>query len=67
MDIPNQGFHKHYFGFAIFDLLATIVVAFILTYMLKKHTKYSFSLVFSSLLLFFVLLGEYFHRKLNIV
>lgn len=59
---PNLGLHKHFFGFAIFDFFFTMIFVFIMTFFIKKHiTKYSFSLIFSILLLMFVSLGEYMH------
>lgn len=65
---PNIGFHKHYFGFAIFDLIGTMIIVFIMTFFIKKYIdKYSFSLIFSVLLLVFVSFGEYLHHLFCVV
>lgn len=60
---PNIGLHTHYFGFAIFDLIGTIIISFILTYITKKYIKnMSFSLIFSIILLILVIIAEYLHE-----
>jgi hypothetical protein len=61
--IPNEGFHKHYFGFAIADLIITMIVSFIIMIYIKhKFTTISHSLLFGIVLLIFLLLGEYLHK-----
>lgn len=38
---PKKGFHTHYFGFAIFDLLGTIFLSFLFgNFEIKKSLKY---------------------------
>lgn len=60
---PNVGLHKHYFGFAIFDLIGTMIISFILTYVVKKYIRnISFSLIFSIILLVLVAIAEYLHN-----
>lgn len=63
---PNMKLHTHYFGFAIFDLIGTMIISFILTYIIKKqickNKKLSFSLIFSIILLILVSIGEYLHN-----
>lgn len=66
LGIPNEGFHKHYFGFAIFDLLGTIVISFIIMLYIKKHVKISHSLLFGIILLILLLLAEYLHKLFGI-
>ena len=34
LGIPGKGFHKHIFGFALYDLLGTILIALLIT---RKH------------------------------
>lgn len=62
---PKKGMHVHYFGFAIIDLLLTIIVAFVLMLCVKKYINIniSHSLTFGIILLIFLLMGEYFHIK----
>lgn len=59
---PGKGFHTHYFGFAIFDLVMTIIVAFILMLYFKKYTNMSHSLTFGIILLILLIIGEYLHK-----
>jgi predicted membrane protein len=59
---PNIKLHKHFFGFAIFDLIGTMIISFVIAYFIKKYIKKpSFSLIFSIILLIFVSIGEYLH------
>lgn len=64
LGIPNFGIHTHMFGFALFDLILTIIVVFFITICIKKiyKLKISFSLTFSIILLLFILIGEYLHN-----
>jgi hypothetical protein len=59
---PNKGVHTHYFGFALFDLFVTIIVAFILMLYFKKYTNISHSLTFGIILLILLLIAEYLHK-----
>jgi hypothetical protein len=62
---PNEGFHKHYFGFAIFDLIATVIAAFLLMLYFKNKTtlfgNLSHSLIFGIILLILLIIAEYLH------
>lgn len=59
---PNTGLHKHLFGFAIGDLLLTILLSFIIMLYLKKFvSKISHSLLFGIILLVLLLIAEYIH------
>ena len=66
---PNKGFHTHYFGFAIMDLVGTIIIAFlIMLYYKKKYkTNLSHSLVFGIILLILLLIAEYLHKLFCII
>lgn len=55
---PNEGFHRHVFGFAIMDVLGTMAIA----YLIAKYKKYSFIQTF--LVLF--LIGELFHLAFGV-
>jgi len=63
LGIPNKGIHKHMFGFAIADLIMTIIGAFLLMLYIKKNynIKISHSLTFAIILLIFILIGEWMH------
>jgi hypothetical protein len=64
---PGKGFHEHYFGFAIFDLIATIIAAFIIMLYLKKYTSMSHSLTFGIILLILLIIAEYVHKLFCII
>ena len=55
---PGVDFHNHFgFGFAILDLIATIIIAYLIT----KNTKYkSFPKVFGGLMLIAITLHKIF-------
>ena len=53
---PNQGFHKHFLGIAIFDLLAVVIIAGIIA----KIFKLKFLLVFLCLLILGIILHRIF-------
>lgn len=60
---PNKGVHTHVFGFALFDLILTMIVAFLIMKFLKQYVSFmSHSLLFGFTLLALLLLGEYLHR-----
>ncbi len=68
LGIPNQGFHKHYFGFAVGDLLLTIIGAFGIMLFLKKYISVvSHSLLFGIILLVLLLIYEYLHKKVCLI
>lgn len=59
---PNEGFHKHYFGFAFGDLVATVIFAFMLMLIIKRYIKsISHSLLFGIILLILLIIAEYLH------
>jgi len=63
LGVPNVGIHKHVFGFAIADLLMTMVIAFILMLFLHQYTTaISHSLLFGIILLILLAIGEYMHK-----
>ena len=64
LGIPGQGIHKHYFGFAVADLIFTIIIAFIIMLLIKKYTNntMSHSMIFAIILFILVLIAEYFHK-----
>ena len=64
---PGKGIHTHYFGFAIFDLIATIILAFILMLYVKKYTTMSHSLTFGIILLILLIIAEYLHKIFCVV
>ncbi len=53
---PNKGFHKHVFGIAIFDLLATILVAVLLSW----WKKWNFFIVFLILMIIAIIVHRIF-------
>jgi TM2 domain-containing membrane protein YozV len=53
---PGEGIHKHYFGFAVADILATLIVAEIISYVFQ----WNFIVVLFAL----VLTGIVVHRIL---
>lgn len=60
---PNKGFHVHIFGFAIFDLLATMLIAFFIMLFLKLFvTSVSHSLLFGIILLVLLIIAEVTHK-----
>lgn len=64
LGVPNRGFHKHYFGFAIGDLIATIIVSFIIMLYIKdKFQNISHSLLFGIVLFILLLIAEYLHKS----
>ena len=55
LGVPNQGFHKHIFGFAIFDLILTIIIAFVIMLFTKKYfDTISHSLLFGIIITIFL-------------
>jgi hypothetical protein len=68
LGVPNQGLHKHIFGFAIFDLILTIIIAFIIMLFTKKYfDNISHSLLFGILLLIILIIAEYIHHKVCLI
>lgn len=68
LGVPNIGFHKHYFGFAIFDLIGTIIIAFIIMLLIKKKiNNISHSLLFGIILLLLLIVAEYLHKKVCLI
>ncbi len=63
---PNKGFHTHYFGFAIGDLLLTMIISFLIMLYTKKYFNISHSLVFGIVLLILLLLAEYLHKLFGV-
>jgi hypothetical protein len=63
---PNKGFHTHFFGFAIGDLLATIAIAFLITLYIKQYVDISHSLLFGIILLILLLVAEYLHKLFGV-
>ena len=54
LGIPGQGFHStRIFGYALYDILATIVLAFVTSYLLRVS--------FLPVLVFWLVLGEILH------
>ena len=54
---PGKGFHNHFgFGFAILDLIGTIIIA----YIISKKYKYEFGEVFMGLMLLAIFLHKIF-------
>lgn len=64
---PGKGIHTHYFGFAIFDLVMTVIIAFILMLYLKKYVNISHSLTFGIILMIMLLFAEYIHKFFCII
>jgi hypothetical protein len=60
---PNQGFHKHILGIALFDVIGTLVISFII-YKLplwsEKPTKKFFFIIFISVFLLGIILHRIF-------
>lgn len=54
LGIPNQGFHTHYFGLAIFDIVGTIVFGLILSFTFKWNIIITITVLF--------ILGIVLHR-----
>jgi hypothetical protein len=61
---PNEGLHTHVFGFAIGDLLMTMILAFIIMEYVKQNitSTISHSLLFGIILLILLLISEYLHH-----
>jgi hypothetical protein len=54
LGIPGQGFHStRIYGYALYDILATIVLAFVTSYLTKQP--------FLPTLVFWLILGEILH------
>jgi len=53
---PGKGFHFHVFGIAIFDLLATLIIAWIIS----RYTKAHFLLVLFIILIITVVIHRIF-------
>ena len=54
LGIPGEGFHStRFMGYALYDILATIVLAFV--------TSYLFKVSFLPMLVFWLVLGEILH------
>jgi len=61
LGIPNKGLHKNYFGFATFDILATIFVAFVIKYIfIFINPDYSYNYLYILFILFII--GIICHR-----
>ncbi len=60
---PGEGMHKYrIFGFAVVDIIATIVIAFVIFWIFMKHSIFNF--IFILTLLF--ILGELLHYMLGV-
>lgn len=57
---PNLKFHKHFFGFAINDLIGTIILAYLYVTIKEKRIFPRISSVVTSFIILF-LIGEYLH------
>lgn len=65
---PNKGVHTHYFGFAIGDLIGTVIIAFIIMLYSKQYfSSISHSLLFGIILLVLLLIAEYLHHKFCLI
>jgi hypothetical protein len=56
LGIPEKGFHKHFLGLAIFDLLGTILICALIS----KWQKWNFYLVLSVTLILTILIHRLF-------
>jgi hypothetical protein len=54
LGIPSEGVHKHYFGVAMFDVIGTIVIGVILSFLFKWNTILTITVLF--------ILGVILHR-----
>jgi hypothetical protein len=54
LGIPTVGFHKHYWGLAMFDVVGTIVVGLIFAFLFKWNILITISIFF--------ILGIILHR-----
>ena len=55
LGIPGKGFHNHFFfGFAILDLLATLIVSYIISIKMK--------IMFLKVFIFLIILGIILHK-----
>ena len=61
LGVSDKGFHTHYFGFAVGDLILTMIVSFIIMLYIKKYFTISHSLLFGIILLTLLILAEYLH------
>lgn len=63
LGIPEKGIHKHYFGFALMDLLGTTIIAFLIMLVIKRNNKIkmSHSMLYSIILLILVSIGDVLH------
>ncbi len=60
LGIPKQGFHKtRLFGFALYDILGTIIIAFLIAFFFYKNNLLKAFLI---ILLILILLGIILHR-----
>jgi hypothetical protein len=65
---PNEKFHTHYFGFAIGDLIGTILISFIIMLYIRKYfISISNSLLFGIILLIILVIAEYLHHKFCLI
>lgn len=53
---PGKGFHKHFLGIAVFDLVGTVLIALLIAH----YTKVDFWLIFAIIFLLGVLLHRLF-------
>lgn len=62
LGMVGEGFHMHYFGFAVGDLLLTIIASFIIMLFVKKYVNnISHSLLFGIILFILLMIAEYLH------
>jgi hypothetical protein len=60
---PNEGLHTHFFGFAVGDLILTVILSFVIMLYIKDNFKeISHSLLFGIILIVLLLIGEYLHK-----
>ena len=61
---PNKKFHKHFFGFAIGDLILTVIISFMIMLGIRSYVNFiSNSLLFGIVLLVLLFVGELLHYK----
>jgi len=62
--------HVHVFGFAIFDLILTVIAAFVAMLVIRKYVTgvsvISHSLLFGIILLVLLCIAEYVHKMCDI-
>jgi hypothetical protein len=46
LGVPGQGVHKHYFGLALFDVFATVIVAELIVQIFHTHRGWTLVALF---------------------